>query len=267
MKKMKFAVVMAAFAASLGITSCLNTSGVGGTGTLTWPFKVSTDYMTGKTVFVDEADNKYVPTTSVSVSGDVSDLALVSFSYDYEQFAAQGNRKDITVLSTPKYLPRGVDSQEAIPETGTVALSGFNAQSMIIWGKNDFLILNPMFLINKNTTNETLDQELKNHKFTVYYDAETKSENDVMELKLRYQILNVETEEALADYTMSNPYYYIYFDLRSAIRSYEKLNGAYPKKLKIEYEVSSKSGPTMDSEQKSPQTCTCDLREKAESEI
>ena len=35
MKKMKFVVVMAAFAASLGITSCLDTSSSGGTGTLT----------------------------------------------------------------------------------------------------------------------------------------------------------------------------------------------------------------------------------------
>lgn len=267
MKKMKFMVVIAAFAASLGITSCLDTSSSGGTGTLTWPFKVDYDILTGKTIFVDEADNEYVPTTSVSVLGDVSDLALVSFSYDYEQFATQGSRKDITVLSTPKYLPRGVVSQEAMPEEGTVALSGFNTQSMLIWGYNDYLILNPMFLINKETTNETVDAELKNHKFTIYYDAETTAENDVMELKLRYQILNVETEEALADYTMSNPYYYVYFDLRSAIRSYEALNGTYPKKLKIEYETSSKSGSTMDPTKKTTQTCTCDLREKAESEI
>ena len=74
---------------------------------MTWPFKVDYDIMTGKTIFVDEADNEYIPTTTVTVSGERSDLAMVSFSYDYEQFAAQGDRKDITVLETPEYLPKG----------------------------------------------------------------------------------------------------------------------------------------------------------------
>lgn len=266
MKKMKFVVVMAAFAASLGITSCLDTSSVGGTGTLTWPFKVSSDYMTGKTIFVDEADNEYIPTTAVTVSGDRSDLAMVSFSYDYEQFAAQGDRKDITVLGTPKYLPKGEVSGEAIPEEGIVSLSGFNTQSLLIWGYNDYLILNPLFYVHESTASETLDTELKNHKFTLYYDAATKAENDVMKLKLRYQILNVGTEDALADYTKSYSYCYEYFDLRSAIRAYETLNGTYPKKLEVEYETASTYVPTMDSKKKSKQTYVCEMRAQEQAE-
>lgn len=266
MKKMKFVVVMAAFAASLGITSCLDTSSSGGTGTLTWPFKVDYDIMTGKTIFVDEADNEYIPTTTVTVSGERSDLAMVSFSYDYEQFAAQGDRKDITVLGTPEYLPKGEVSDEAIPEEGTVSLSGFNTQSLLIWGYNDYLILNPLFYVHKSTTNETLDTELKNHKFTLYYDAATKAENDVMKLKLRYQILNVETEDALADYTVSYSYCYEYFDLRSAIRAYETLNGTYPKKLEVEYETASTYVPTMDSKKKSKQTYVCEMRAQEQAE-
>lgn len=267
MKKMKFVVVMAAFAASLGITSCLDTSSSGGTGTLTWPFKVDYDIMTGKTIFVDEADNEYIPTTAVTVSGDRSDLAMVSFSYDYEQFATQGDRKDITVLGTPEYLPKGEVSGEVIPEEGTVSLSGFNTRSVLIWGYNDYLILNPLFYVHESTTNETLDTELKNHKFTLYYDAATKAENDVMKLKLRYQILNAETEDALASYTKSlNDPYYVYFDLRSAIRAYETLNGTYPKKLEVEYETASTYVPTMDSKKKSKQTYVCEMRAQEQAE-
>ena len=266
MKKMKFVVVMAAFAASLGITSCLDTSSSGGTGTLTWPFKVDYDIMTGKTIFVDEADNEYIPTTTVTVSGERSDLAMVSFSYDYEQFAAQGDRKDITVIGTPEYLPEGEVSDKAIPEEGTVSLSGFNTQSLLIWGHNDYLILNPLFYVHESTVSETLDTELKNHKFTFYYDAATKAENDVMKLKLRYQILNAETEKALADYTMSYSYCYEYFDLRSAIRAYETLNGTYPKKLEVEYETASTYVPTMDSKKKSKQTYVCEMRAQEQAE-
>lgn len=266
MKKMKFVVVMAAFAASLGITSCLDTSSSGGTGTLTWPFKVDYDIMTGKTIFVDEADNEYIPTTTVTVSGERSDLAMVSFSYDYEQFAAQGDRKDITVIGTPEYLPEGEVSDKAIPEEGTVSLSGFNTQSLLIWGHNDYLILNPLFYVHESTVSETLDTELKNHKFTLYYDAATKAENDVMKLKLRYQILNAETEKALADYTMSYSYCYEYFDLRSAIRAYETLNGTYPKKLEVEYETASTYVPTMDSKKKSKQTYVCEMRAQEQAE-
>ena len=266
MKKMKFVVVMAAFTASLGITSCLDTSSSGGAGTLTWPFKVDYDIMTGKTIFVDEADNEYIPTTTVTVSGERSDLAMVSFSYDYEQFAAQGDRKDITVIGTPEYLPEGEVSDKAIPEEGTVSLSGFNTQSLLIWGHNDYLILNPLFYVHESTVSETLDTELKNHKFTLYYDAATKAENDVMKLKLRYQILNAETEKALADYTMSYSYCYEYFDLRSAIRAYETLNGTYPKKLEVEYETASTYVPTMDSKKKSKQTYVCEMRAQEQAE-
>lgn len=262
---MKLAVAVAAFAASLGFTSCLDGSDVGGTGTLTYPLRVETDWMTGQTIFKDAADIKYVPTTLVTVSGVQSDLAMVSFSYDYETFTAQGERKDITVLATPEYLPKGTMTDEVVPEAGTVSVSTLNAQSSMIWGYNDYLILNPMFYVHKSTTDETADVEFAKHKFTIYYDKETKAEGDVMKLKLRYQIDGVTTDEQLKDYTMSSPYYYVYFDLESAINAYRNVNGSYPKRLEVEYESAwSSSSPTMDPSKKNVQTFSCEMQPERE---
>lgn len=267
MKKMKLAVAVAAFAASLGFTSCLDGSGVGGTGTMTWPLKVDYDLMTGKTIFTDWTDTEYVPTTEVMVSGDQSELAMVSFSYDYETFTSQGQRKDITILATPEYLPVGMMMGEDVPETGTVSVSSLSTNNTIVWGYNDYLILNPMLFVNKTTTNDTKNEELRKHKFTLYYDREAKAEGDILKLKLRYQIQDVATEEALKDYTQSYPYYYVYFDLREAIRAYEEVNESYPKRLEVEYETASLSTPTMDSSKKDLLTFSCELQPKPEDGI
>ena len=267
MKKMKLTVVMAALVASLGFTSCLDSAENGGTAVTSVPLKVGYDYSTLKTIFTDPAGTKYIPTTSATISGEKSQLALVAFSYEYDQLAAQSQKIDITLLGTPEYIPERTIIKGEVPEENTVSVSSLESRNSMVWGYNNYLILNPVIYINKSTTNDNLDEELKKHRFTLYYSGTEATESGVLTLQLRYQITNETSEEDLTDYTMSDPYYYVYFDLTSAISTYENVNGTYPKQLKVEYEIASTSAPTMDSSKKRTQTVSFNLVEKQDSSL
>lgn len=266
MKKMKLAVAVAAFAASLGFTSCLDSSGVGGTGTIMgYPLRVTYDYSSMNQVFEDGVGTKYIPTTEVTIEGNKSDLAAVSFSYDYEQWSTQGDRKSITLLATPQYIPYGNVTFGTLPESGTVSLS-VDDRRCFIWGFNEYLILNPIFNIKKGTTNDNLEGELSNHHFTLYYDRNKAEDSGVMTLKLRYQITGVDSEESLKkDYTEPYSYYSLYFDLRNAVQEYETVNDTYPTKLVVEYETSSSGIPSM--ENKDTGQLRLDMQPKKDGEI
>lgn len=268
MKKMKLAAVVAAFAASLGFTSCLDGSGTGGTMQGTFPFKVVTDYMTGNTIFEDAVGNEYKPITPVVMGeGTPTQFAQVYFSYDMEQMGTQ-KQIPITVLGNPEYIPAGKLSEEAVP-AGMVSVSGILEErngGRIVWENNDYLILYPTFKVHKSTNVETLKDELKKHVFTLYYDLEGATDDKILKLSLRYQIAGVSTDEDLKEYSVSTSYP-AYFDLRSVIARYEGKTGVYPEKVEIEYETSYSFTPTVNEEQKNKQRFTLNLQPKHEGEI
>lgn len=265
MKKMKLAVAVAAFAASLGFTSCLDGSDVGGTMQGTLPFKVVTDYMTGNTIFEDAGGNEYKPITPVVMGeGTPTQFAQVYFSYDMEQVGTQ-KQMPITVLGNPEYIPAGQLKEEAVP-TGTVSMSGIVEEQnggRIVWENNDYLILYPTFKVHKSTTVETLKEELKKHVFSLYYNLEEATDDKILKLYLRYQITGASTDEELKDYSVSTSYP-TYFDLRTVIARYEGKTGVYPEKVEIEYETSYSSTPTVNEEQKNKQNFTLNLQPKQE---
>lgn len=267
MKKQKLAVISAALLTMVGFSSCLNSEDDGISEYYGY-LEVNSGW--GNVTFSTPDGLEFVPNRSITTTSS-SKLAFVYCQYNDVDLTAETEKLPVTLLNDPVYLNDLGSAESILPdETSTVSLYSLGENGGGVWGYNKYLVLTPVYLLKKGTTDENLSTELVNHHLNVYYVPEKDNVNtNTLKLYLRYQITGIEnssTDETGASETWASDYTVkysdaVYVSLSSLLAQYENAHGEKPEKLEVEYEFNnnSLSVPTMDTNKKQAKTVVYEL--------
>lgn len=267
MKKQKLAVIFAALLTMVGFSSCLNSEDDGISEYYGY-LEVNSGW--GNVTFSTPDGLEFVPNRSITTTSS-SKLAFVYCQYNDVDLTAETEKLPVTLLNDPVYLNDLGSAESILPdETSTVSLYSLGENGGGVWGYNKYLVLTPVYLLKKGTTDENLSTELVNHHLNVYYVPEKDNVNtNTLKLYLRYQITGIEnssTDETGASETWASDYTVkysdaVYVSLSSLLAQYENAHGEKPEKLEVEYEFNnnSLSVPTMDTNKKQAKTVVYEL--------
>lgn len=241
----------AVLALTMGFTSCMDDDD--GTGQSVGYFRAVSSY--GTVYFEDAYGIRYNPVPTITTTPS-SQLAFLYFSYDYGNVSETMTSIDITLLQDPVYLTRYYCQTSSLPdENETVSLYALSGG---IWGENQYLVLTPTFLIDSNTTTETLESELEKHNLTIYYVPGEENDEGTLTLHLRYQVTGVtDSEDGSEDDTWAEDYNLsytdaIYVNISEILAAYQSEYSGDPEKIVVEYEQN--DTPTTDPDEKTSKT-------------
>ncbi|MCU6770663.1 NigD-like protein [uncultured Bacteroides sp.] len=239
MKKTKFAVLLTAFMAVLGLSSCLGESDPNVTGFDYVKVTGGLGYYKFETAY----GAKLTPNNQSVINLDFdTNYALIYYKYDSSVFAVNAD-KDIECLGIEgfknKYLSPYTDEEELMANAPVIGLTDGYYYSTLFWDKTTMFI--PVFYYVKayNDDETKQQEELNSHNIEVYYSVnDTEANEGELILRLRHSVGDEElNSERKAIYHQVFTYNIFY-----ALSEYKSVKGSSPKKICIEYEQNSNSG-------------------------
>lgn len=210
------------------------------------------------TEFEDVGKLRYIPSRAIMTTPE-SKLAFVKFKYNQKDLYSNKNSINIDLVADPVYI-REETIDQYYPEEQEGDQHSLYACEAQMWG-TEFLLLNVNLLMNKDTPQDKLLEELQNeHYITLYYDLNEEQRNNTLKLQVRYQIQNgeVSEEDLKAKYTMefSDTRY---FDMRNVLSEYKEIYGKFPTNIELKYYCPSFHGVGIISDSWKPQTILLQL--------
>ena len=239
MKKINFAVLMTALLAVFTLSSCLE----GNNNSTNYGYEYTkVNGGLGFYSFQSPAGYEIFPTNQNEIKKIIDTrYAFIQYMYQTDQVSSGMTRLDAQLMGLmPVHSKRPAPSLTEMEEyanapirtISTSGADGFPVQ--FLWNANTMFV--PVYYFIKKFADESEQAaEFNSHDFSVYYDVnEPNVEKGELVLHVRHSVTKPELnkERELMTYSM------FHLDLSNAIYDYEAKEGAKPRALIIEYEMS-----------------------------
>ena len=234
MKKMRLAVVFAALTVMFGFTSCLDDNG--GDSRSMGQEIVKVSGAAGFYSFRSFGGYTLNPTNQSALQEMAlnSPYALVAYYYDPSTVTQGFTQLDVEMASASEVKSGTVELGEAPEGGGNLPVYAVlnDSRGVPLIAEKSILFL-PVTYYYANSSDQTeLASELNSHSFTLYYEGE-ESVNGRMRLELCHNV----TDSTVTRTGVGTEYRY--FNIASALGSYESQFGSSPREIIVEFEQAS----------------------------